>query len=107
MFPESSDTQASSRMRFAGQGQQQHTIGGSDMASPENSKGSMPRSKMRKGLTTSDTYKETADDKYTHVDIELMDVKSASNDPVAEYQWSAENEHSRNSWATYSPKLSR
>lgn len=105
MFPEPSDTQASSRMRFAGQGQQQFTIGGSEMVSLENSKGSKPRSKMRKGSTTSDLYKELDDDKYTHA--EPIDVKSASNNSAAEYQWSAQDEQSRNSWATYSPASSR
>lgn len=105
MFPEPSDTQASSRMRFAGQGQQQFTIGGSDMAASENSKGSAPRSKARRGRTTSDAYKEFEDDKYAHVDVELKDVTSASNNSVAPYQWSTQNElESRNSWATYSPK---
>lgn len=104
LFPETSDTQASSMLRFAGQGQQQHTIGGSEMASSETSKGSMPRSKMRKGSTTSDICKEIENDKYTHV--EVIDVKSASNNSAAEYQSMAQNEQSRNSWATYSPTTS-
>lgn len=107
IFPEPSDTQASSRIRFAGHGQQQHTIGGSDMACLEDSKGSTPRSKIRKGSTTSDTYREVENDTYTHVEVEIIDVKGASNNSVAEYQWQAQNEQSRNSWATYSPTSSR
>lgn len=51
-------------MRFAGQGQQQYTIGGSEMVPLEGSKSSMPGSTSRKGSTTSDVYyKEIEDDK--------------------------------------------
>lgn len=107
IFPESSDTQASSRIRFAGQGQQLHTIGGSEMASLENSKGSTPRSKMQKSFATSDISKGVDHDEYAQVEFEVIDVKGASNNSVAEYQWSAHNGQSRNSWATYSPTSSR
>lgn len=76
------------------------------MVSLENSKGSKPRSKMRKGSTTSDLYREIEDDKYSHP--EVVDVKSASKNSAAEYPWSAQNElESRNSWATYSPTTFR
>lgn len=75
------------------------------MTPSDHSKGSTQRSKNRKGSKSFDPYRETGNDEFDHVQEKDIDVNSDSNKLVMESEWSAENEHSRDSWATYSPTV--